>query len=181
MQLDLSDDEERALVALLASPGQSPRSMHRREPRRASDGRGEPPTFQKEKPMQSRLPHWLLAAFVAYILLPGAASAQVSLFTRGPGLSPEDNRLLFESIARLNAAEPARVGNSDAWNNPQTNASGINKVLRVFRSGGMACHLVQHHIVTSGTGRGYHLTGCGKSRSAVCADLSVGLGASVTH
>ena len=131
--------------------------------------------------MQPRLPNCLSAAFVACILLLAPALAQVSLFTRGQGLSPEDNRLLFESIARLNAAEPARVGNSDAWNNPQTNASGINKVLRVFRSGGMACHLVQHHIVTSGTGRGYHLTGCGKSRSAVCADLSVGLGASVTH
>jgi hypothetical protein len=60
--------------------------------------------------MQSRLPHWLSAAFVAGILLPGVAPAQVSLFTQGPGLSPEDNRLLFESIARLIAAKPARVG-----------------------------------------------------------------------
>ena len=110
--------------------------------------------------MQSRLPHWLSAAFVAYILLPGAASAQVSMFTQGPGLSPEDNRLLFESIARLNAAKPARVGNSDAWSNPQTNDSGTNTVLRVFRSGGMACHLVRHHLVASGTGRDYRLTWC---------------------
>jgi hypothetical protein len=28
------------------------------------------------------------------------------------------------------------------------------------RSGGMACHLVQHHIVTGGTGRDYRLTWC---------------------
>jgi hypothetical protein len=33
-------------------------------------------------------------------------------------------------------------------------------VLRVFRSGGMACHLVQHHIVAGGTGRDYRLTWC---------------------
>ena len=108
--------------------------------------------------MHPQLPHWLSAAFVASILLSGAAPAQVSLFTRGPGLSPEDNRLLFESIARLNAAEPARVGNSEAWSNPQTNDSGTNTVLRVFRSGGMACHLVQHHIVAGGTGRDSRLT-----------------------
>jgi surface antigen len=110
--------------------------------------------------MHPLLPHWLSAAFVASILLPGAAPAQVSLFTQGPGLSPEDNRLLFESIARLNAAKPARVGNSEAWSNPQTNDSGTNTVLRVFRSGGMACHLVQHHIVAGGTGRDSRLTWC---------------------
>ena len=40
-------------------------------------------------------------------LLPVLAPAQVSLFTQGPGLLPEDNRLLFESIARLNAAKAA--------------------------------------------------------------------------
>ncbi|HEV2099712.1 MAG TPA: hypothetical protein VGR45_12395 [Stellaceae bacterium] len=33
-------------------------------------------------------------------------------------------------------------------------------VLRVFRSAGMACHLVQHHIATGGTGRDYRLTWC---------------------
>ena len=73
--------------------------------------------------MQYRLPHWLSVAFVASILLPGVAPAQVSVLTRGPGPSPEDNRLLFESIARLNAAKPARVGNSEAWRNPQTHDS----------------------------------------------------------
>lgn len=30
----------------------------------------------------------------------------------GPGLSPQDNRVLFESVARLNAAEPSQVGRS---------------------------------------------------------------------
>jgi hypothetical protein len=74
-------------------------------------------------------------ALAACIFLSAAAHAQV----RGPGLA--DNQLLFESIARLNAAEPTQVGHSEAWSNPQTNSSGTSTVLRVFRSGGMACHL----------------------------------------
>jgi len=102
--------------------------------------------------MQPRLLICLSAAFAACILLLAPAQAQVNLFTQGQGLSPEDNRLLFDSIARLNGTQPARTGNSDTWSNPQSNDSGTNTVLRVFRSGGMACHLVQHHIVTGGTG-----------------------------
>jgi surface antigen len=80
----------------------------------------------------------------------------------GPGLSPQDNRMLFESVARLNAAEPSQVGRSEAWSNPQTNSSGTSTILRVFHSGGMACHLVRHHIVVAGRqpGRDYHLTWC---------------------
>ena len=112
--------------------------------------------------MQPRLPNCLSVAFAASILLLAPALAQVSLFTRGQGLSPEDNRLLFDSIARLNGTQPTRAGNSDAWSNPQSNASGTNTVLRVFRSGGMACHLVQHHIVTGRTGR--HCCGFGQRR-----------------
>ena len=80
----------------------------------------------------------------------------------GPGLSPEDNRLLFESVARLNAADPAQAGRFAAWSNPQTNNSGTSTILRVFRSGGMACHLVRHHIVVAGrpSGLDYRLTWC---------------------
>ena len=110
--------------------------------------------------MQFRLPNCLSAAFAVCILLPAPALAQFNLFSQGPGLSPEDNRLLFDSIARLNGTQPARAGNSDAWSNPQSNDSGTNTVLRVFRSGGMACHLVRHHIVAGGTGRDYRLTWC---------------------
>jgi len=110
--------------------------------------------------MQPRLLTCLSATFAACVLMLAPALAQVSLLTRGQGLSPEDNRLLFDSIARLNGTEPARAGNSDTWSNPQSNGSGTNTVLRVFRSGGMACHLVQHHIVTGGTGRDYRLTWC---------------------
>ena len=91
----------------------------------------------------------LVAVLAAFILSSAAAPAQVNPFRGGPGLSPEDNQLLFESVARLNAAEPGRVGRSEAWSNPQTNASGTSTILRVFHSGGMVCHLVQHHIVVS--------------------------------
>ena len=104
----------------------------------------------------------LSAALAAFILLPAAAQAQINPFRGGPGLSPEDNRLLFDSIDRLNAAEPAKVGRSEAWSNPQTNTSGTSTILRVFRSGGMACHLVRNHIVVAGQppDRNYRLTWC---------------------
>jgi hypothetical protein len=47
------------------------------------------------------------AALAAVFLLPAAAKAQVNPFGGGRGLSPEDHQLLFERVARLNAAEPA--------------------------------------------------------------------------
>ena len=112
--------------------------------------------------MPSWSPRCLSAALAALVLLPAAAQAQINPFRGGPGLAPEDNRLLFESIERLNAAEPAKVGRSEAWSNPQTNTSGTSTILRVFRSGGMACHLVRNHIVIAGQppGRDYRLTWC---------------------
>ena len=112
--------------------------------------------------MLSRSPRCLSAALAAFVLLPAAAQAQINPFRGGPGLAPEDNRLLFESIERLNAAEPAKAGRSEAWSNPQTNTSGTSTILRVFRSGGMACHLVRNHIVVTGQppGRDYRLTWC---------------------
>ena len=112
--------------------------------------------------MRSRSPHCLSAALAACIFLTAAAHAQVNPFRGGPGLAPEDNRLLFESVARLNAAEPSEVGHSEAWSNPQTNSSGTSTILRVFRSGGMACHLVRHRIIVAGRppGHNYRLTWC---------------------
>jgi surface antigen len=68
---------------------------------------------------------------------------------------------MFESVARLNAAEPSQVGRSDAWSNPQTQSSGTSTILRIFRSGGMDCHLVRHHILAGRPpGRDYRLTWC---------------------
>jgi surface antigen len=96
--------------------------------------------------------------------LSAVAQAQVIPFSGnfGPGLSPEDNRLLFDSVARLNAAEPSRVGRVESWSNPQTKTSGTSTILRVFHSGGMACHLVRHHVVVVGQvpARDYRLTWC---------------------
>jgi surface antigen len=114
--------------------------------------------------MQPRSLRCLLGALAGCFILSAAAQAQVMPFrgTLGPGLSPQDSQLLFESIARLNEAEPAKVGRSEAWSNPQTNTSGTSTILRVFRSGGMACHLVRNHIVVAGQrrGRDYRLTWC---------------------
>ena len=114
--------------------------------------------------MRPRQLRCLSAALAVCVLLTGAAQAQINPFrgSGGRGLSPEDNQLLFESVARLNAAEPTQVGRSEAWSNPQTNSSGTSTILRVFRSGGMACHLVRHHIIVAGRppGHNYRLTWC---------------------
>jgi len=114
--------------------------------------------------MRPRSPRYLWAVLAACVLLPAAAEGQVNPFrgSGGRGLSPEDNRLLFESVARLNAAEPIQIGRSETWSNPQTNSSGTSTIVRVFHSNGMACHLVRHHIVVSGRppGHDYRLTWC---------------------
>ena len=61
--------------------------------------------------MQPRLPNYLSAAFVACILLLAPAQAQVSLFTQGQGLSPEDNRTAVRqhSAAECGRTEPGRA------------------------------------------------------------------------
>jgi surface antigen len=111
-----------------------------------------------------RRSRFLFAALALCALLPAVTQAQINPF-RGSGsrgLSPEDNQLLFDSVARLNAAEPSKVGNSDSWNNPQTNSSGTSTILRLFHSGGMDCHLVRHHIVVAGRqpGQTFRLSWC---------------------
>jgi surface antigen len=114
--------------------------------------------------MRPRPLRCLSAVLAVWFLLSGAAQAQINPFrgSGGRGLSPEDNQLLFESIARLNAAEPSKVGNSEAWSNPQTKNSGTSTLLRVFHSGGMVCHLVRHNIVAAGRppGHDYRFTWC---------------------
>ena len=113
--------------------------------------------------MRPRLPHCLSAALAVGVLLFAAAQAQVIPFAGnfGPGLAPSDNQMLFDSVARLNATEPSKVGQSDSWSNPETKSSGTSTILRVFHSGGMACHLVRHHIVAGRPpSRDYRLTWC---------------------
>src|SRR5215471_13384639 len=106
----------------------------------------------------------LSGALSVCLLLSAAAQAQVNPF-RGSGsrgLSPEDNQLLFESVARLNAAEPSQVGRSDDWSNPQTKSSGTSTLLRVFHSGHMTCHLLRHRVIAGGRppARDFRLTWC---------------------
>ena len=103
------------------------------------------------------------AASAACALLSAAAQSQVIPFggNFGQGLSPEDNRLVFESAERLNMADLSQVGRSDRWSNPQTKSHGSSTIVKVFQSGGMACHLVRHHIVTGRPpSRDYRLTWC---------------------
>jgi hypothetical protein len=69
--------------------------------------------------------------------------------------------MLFDSVARLNATEPSKVGLSDSWSNPETKSHGASTILKVFHSNGMACHLVRHHIVAARPpSRNYRLTWC---------------------
>jgi surface antigen len=114
--------------------------------------------------MRLQLKHYLSGALAACFLLSAAAQAQVNPFrgSGGRGLSPEDSQLLFESIARLNAAEPIQIGRSDRWSNPRTQSSGTSTVLRVFQSGGLVCHLLLHSIVVAGRppAQDYRLTWC---------------------
>ena len=89
--------------------------------------------------MRPRSLRCLAAALAVCVLLPTVAQAQVIPFrgSRGPNLSAEDSQLLFESVARLNAAEPSQVGRSEAWSNPQTKGHGTSTILQVFHSGGV--------------------------------------------
>jgi surface antigen len=113
-----------------------------------------------EGDMANRLLRFLLAALAVLVLLPVAAPAQVIPFQGnfGQGLSPQDYQMMF-SVARLNAAEPSKVEQSDSWTNQQTKSSGTSTIQRVFRSGGMPCHVVRHHIVAGRPpARNYQLT-----------------------
>jgi hypothetical protein len=76
------------------------------------------------------------------------------------GLSSPVNQLLFESLARLNAAEPG-------WKLRGMEQSADERLRRLHDTpgvplGGMACHLVRHHVVVAGRqpGHNYRLTWC---------------------
>jgi len=97
-----------------------------------------------------------------YPVCGGAGLGHAIPWNWGPGLSPQDSQLPFESTARLNEAEPVKVGRSEAWSNPQTSSSGTSTILRIFHSGGMVCHRLRHHIIIAGQqpGHDYRLTWC---------------------
>ena len=57
--------------------------------------------------MRPRSPCGVSVSLAAFILLPAAAETQVNAFREGLGLLPQNNQPAFESVARLDAAEPA--------------------------------------------------------------------------
>ena len=110
----------------------------------------------ERRSMRPLSPLRLSAALAVAVLLPVAVQAQVI-----PGLSPEDTQFLAESVARLNATTPVKIGRSEPWSNPRTNNSRRSIILRVFRLGGAICHLVRHRILVNGRpARNYSLTWC---------------------
>ena len=57
--------------------------------------------------MRPRSRRSLSAAVAVFSLLPAAVQAHVNPLCGGQRLSPEDNHLQFERVARLDEAEPA--------------------------------------------------------------------------
>jgi len=118
--------------------------------------------------MRRRLWHCFWVAFAVCVLFAVAPQAQINPF-RGSGsrgLSPEDNQLLFESVARLNAAEPSQAGRFEAWSNPQTNSSGTSTVVRVFHWCGITSSSPDGHRVTTTASPGAaHRPGNGRLRA----------------
>ena len=57
--------------------------------------------------MRPRSPCGVSVSLAAFILLPVAAETQVNAFREGLGLLPQNNQLAFESLTRLDMAEPA--------------------------------------------------------------------------
>ena len=86
--------------------------------------------------MRPRSPHCLSAALAVCVLLPAAAGAQVTPFAGnfGQGLAASDNQMMFDSVARLNAVERSKVGQSDSWSNPETKSSEIPPLEEVEES-----------------------------------------------
>jgi hypothetical protein len=76
---------------------------------RADRGLGVAISKMQKRRMRPQSLRWLAAALAVLLLLIGMAQAQVIPFQGnfGRGLSPDDNRLMFESVERLNAAEPS--------------------------------------------------------------------------
>ena len=87
----------------------------------------------------------------ALLLLLGASAsyAQISPFRgahQGQGLDKADVNMLSDTATQLNDATPLRVGDTKDWSNPATGNSGIVKLMRIFKSRGMACHGLRYDL-----------------------------------
>ena len=89
-----------------------------------------------------------LAALSAVLAAP-AARAQVNPFgysSSFKGLSQADSKMLFGAADQLNATDPLHVGDTKTWHNGTTGNGGTVKVMRIFESGGMACHTLRYDL-----------------------------------
>ncbi|GAN78560.1 hypothetical protein [Acidisphaera rubrifaciens] len=98
-----------------------------------------------------------LAAAGALAAAP-AARAQVNPFgfSRSfKGMSQDDSKMLFDAADALNATDPLHVGDTKTWGNMATGDGGTVTVMRIFRSGGMACHTLRYdlHLKSRRSGR----------------------------
>src|SRR5437879_205425 len=116
---------------------------------------------RRDEGMKRTLAGIVVLALVSIAPAAGAQTNPFRLNRTGAALSPADNQLLFSSINRLNAAEPARPGLSESWSNPETKSSGTSTLVRIIRAKGQPCHVVQHHIAVAGRQpTEYRLTWC---------------------
>jgi surface antigen len=122
---------------------------------------GDVVTRRRDEGMKRTLAGLICLALVSLAPAAGAQTNPFRLNRAGAALSPEDNRLLFSSVERLNAAEPARPGLSESWSNPDTKSSGTSTLVRITHAKGQPCHVVQHHIAVAGRQpTEYRLTWC---------------------
>jgi len=107
-----------------------------------------------------------IAAALALVTAPAMpVRAQFNPFgTRATrqSLTSEDFTMLSNSAARLNAAEPARVGQSETWSNPRSGSSGDVTLTRIFHYRGLTCHALRYKftIRSQPTARTYNVNWC---------------------
>jgi hypothetical protein len=91
----------------------------------------------------------------------GAGSGQPVPRKRESGPLAVGHQMPFESVARLNAAEPTQVGRSEVEQSADEQLRHLHDAPSV-PLGRHGCHLVRHHIVVAGRqpGHDYRLTWC---------------------
>jgi surface antigen len=87
---------------------------------------------------------------VSALLWAGAAAAQVNPFGDSLDLEETDIAMLQAAANALFQDDDAAIGQSEAWNNPETGNSGTVSVVRLFEHGGLPCKRLQHTIKQKG-------------------------------
>lgn len=89
------------------------------------------------------------AAALLFLLGTSASHAQINPFRgarQGQGLDKADVNMLSDTAVQLNDASPLRVGDTKNWSNPDSGNSGVVKLVRIFKSRGMACHALRYDL-----------------------------------